>query len=255
MGKITKHIFIDIIRNKIVIGYTILLLIMSFSAFSLDNSSTKGIIVLLNLVLILVPMVSLIFSTIYLYNASEFIEMMVTQPIKRGVIWRSLMFGLMGSLSVSFILGAGLPLIILDGSRAAWMMLMSGVFLSMIFVSLAMLAVVITRDKAKGIGIGILMWFVFTLLYDGLVLFILFQFSDYPLEIPMLCMAALNPVDIARILVLLELDISALMGYTGAVFSSFFKESWGFVITLSVLCIWIIIPSYVSFRKFRTKDL
>lgn len=255
MNKVVKYVFLDILRNRIVLGYTVLLFLVGFSVFSLDDSSSKGIITMLNLVLLIVPMVCLIFSTIYIYNSAEFIELLVTQPIKRGKIWRSMMLGLMGSLSLAFLIGAGLPLLLFDGTTAALTLLISGLFLSVIFVALAMFAAVLTRDKAKGIGLGILLWFYFTLLFDGIVLFVLFQFSDYPMEIPMLVMAAFNPVDIARILVLLELDISALMGYTGAVFNAFFGNISGMILTSGVLFVWTIIPAYLSIRKFKSKDL
>jgi Cu-processing system permease protein len=63
-----------------------------------------------------------------------------------------------------------------------------------------------------------MLWFYFSLIYDGLLLFFLFQFSDYPLEKAMIVLSSLNPIDLGRILILLKLDIAALMGYTGAVF-------------------------------------
>lgn len=255
MNKVIKYVFLDILRNRIVLGYTLLLLLVSVSVFNLDDGSSRGIITLLNLILLLVPLMSLIFSTIYIYNASEFIELLVTQPIKRGKIWRSIMAGLMFSLTMAFLVGAGLPLIFFDGTSAAWVLVISGVFLSVIFVAIAMLACVLTRDKAKGIGLGILLWFYFTIMYDGIVLFLLFQFAEYPLEIPMLMMASLNPVDLARIMILLELDISALMGYTGAVFSSFFSSFYGMAITGVVLLFWAWLPGYFSIRRFKRKDL
>ncbi len=226
MNKVIKYVFLDIIKNRIILGYTLLLFLVSLSVFSLDDSTSRGVITLLNLVLLIVPLVSIIFSTIYIYNSSEFIELLVTQPIKRAKIWRSIMVGLMFSLCLAFVVGAAIPLILFDGSSAAYALIFAGLMLSVIFVAIAMLAVVLTRDKAKGIGLGILLWFFFTILYDGFVLFILFQFSDYPMEVPMLIMASLNPVDLARIFILLKLDISALMGYTGAVFQQFFSNGF-----------------------------
>ena len=97
-----------------------------------------------------------------------------------------------------------------------------GLLLTIIFVAIALLAAVYTRDKAKGIGIAVLLWLYFSLMFDGLVLFILFQFQDYPLEKPMVVISGLNPIDMSRILILLKLDVSALMGYTGAIFQRFF---------------------------------
>jgi Cu-processing system permease protein len=93
------------------------------------------------------------------------------------------------------------------------------------------------------------------LLFDGLVLFLLFQFADYPLEKAMIGISAFNPIDLSRILVLLKMDVSALMGYTGAIFKDFFGTTAGLVISLMVLILWIVIPAWLSTRKFNRKDL
>src|SRR6476646_1660426 len=198
MSKIIKYVMADILRNKIVIGYTVFLLLISFSVFNLDDNATKGLLSLLNLVLIMVPLVSIIFSTTYIYNSAEFIELLVSQPLKRKHIWSSLFAGLAGSLSCSFLVGAGLPILFYAPAAIGLIMTAMGLLLSIIFVAIAMLAAVMTRDKAKGIGVAILLWLYFSLLFDGLVLFLLFQFADYPLEKPMIGATALNPVDIGR---------------------------------------------------------
>ena len=83
MSKIAKYVVLDILRNRIVIAYTILLLLISFSVFSLEDNVEKGVLSLINLVLLIVPLVSIIFSTIYVYNSTEFIELLVAQPVKR----------------------------------------------------------------------------------------------------------------------------------------------------------------------------
>jgi Cu-processing system permease protein len=113
----------------------------------------------------------------------------------------------------------------------------------------------LTRDKAKGIGVAILLWFYFTLIFDGIVLFLLFQFMDYPMEKPMVVFSCLNPVDLARILILLKLDMSALMGATSAVFRDFFGNQWGMAATILIMLAWAITPLWWSVRKFNRKDL
>ena len=111
------------------------------------------------------------------------------------------------------------------------------------------------RDKAKGIGVSIVLWLFFALFFDGLVLFLLFQFSDYPIEKMMIGITALNPISLARILILLHLDVSAMMGYTGAIFKNFFGTTYGMIISLMVLIAWALIPFYISLFKFKRKDL
>jgi len=255
MKKIVKYVIIDILRNRIIIGYTFLLTILSFSVFNLETNASKGILSLLNVILIIVPLVSIIFSTIYLYNATEFIELLVSQPLKRKNIWISQFAGLSLALSLAFLIGTGIPILLFDESGAGLMITLMGVFLSVIFVALAMLAAVFTRDKAKGIGISILLWLFFALLYDGLVLFLLFQLMDYPVEKGLVALSMLNPVDLSRILILLKLDISALMGATSAVFNSFFGQNWGMILAFTAMLLWIFIPLGISIRKFNTKDL
>ena len=255
MKKIIKYIMTDILRSRIMIIYTLVLLATSLSLFSLEDNANKGLLSLLNIVLIIVPLFSLLFSTIYIYNSAEFIELLVSQPLQRKNIWLSFSIGLALSLSLAFIIGIGLPVLIFQFNAIGFLLFIVGILLSIIFVAIALWAAVQIRDKAKGIGMAILFWIYFSLLFDGFVLFLLFQFSDYPLEKPMILVSALNPIDLGRILILLKLDISAMMGYTGAIFKDFFGTIAGVAIAFMTLALWIAIPLYYSTRKFNRKDL
>jgi Cu-processing system permease protein len=255
MKKIIKYVIIDILRNKIVLAYTVFLLLISMSIFNLEDNSAKGLLSLLNIILIIVPLVSIMFSAIYVYNSAEFLELLVSQPLKRKTIWLSLFSGLAVSMVLAFFVGAGIPIILYEPTATGFMMLGTGLLLSVIFVAIAMLAAVKTRDKAKGIGIAILLWLYFSLLFDGLVLFLLFQFADYPLEKAMVGISILNPIDLSRILILLKMDVSALMGYTGAIFRDFFGTHTGLLLSFLVLLLWVVFPAWLSVRKFNRKDL
>ena len=152
MRKIIKYVITDILRNKIVLAYTCCLLLISFSVFSLEDNPTKGLLSLLNIILIIVPLISIIFGAIYIYNSAEFIELLVSQPLKRNAIWVSLFTGLSASLIISFLVGIGLPVLFYAFSLTGMVMIIVGVLLTVIFVGIAMLAALQTRDKAKGIG-------------------------------------------------------------------------------------------------------
>jgi len=195
------------------------------------------------------------FSTIYLYNSAEFIELLVSQPIKRNTIWLSLFIGLAASFSFSILIGIGIPILIFQPNGIGFMLIGIGIILSNIFIAIAMLASVKTRDKAKGIGFAILVWLYFTILFDGLILFFLFQFADYPLDKIMIIISSFNPIDLSRILILLQLDVSAMMGYTGAIFKDFFGTSSGMIISFSVLLFWVFFPVFISIKSFNKKDL
>ena len=71
MLKLTKYVLYDILRSKVVIAYTIFLFIVSLSFFQLEENSAKAILSLLNIVLIVLPLVSIVFATIHYYNSYE----------------------------------------------------------------------------------------------------------------------------------------------------------------------------------------
>lgn len=255
MKKIIKYVIIDILRNKIMLAYTVFLFLLTFMLFGLEDNTTKGLMGLLNILLIIVPMVSIVFSTIYIYNSAEFIELLVSQPLTRTRIWLSLFTGMSVSVSLAFLTGVGLPLLFFVPDITGVTMIITGLLLSVIFIAIAMLASVKTRDKAKGIGVAILLWLYFSLLFDGIVLFLLFQFADYPMEKLMILISALNPIDLGRIMILLKMDVAALLGYTGAVFQQFFGTLWGQAVSLLILLLWAAVPAALSVRRFNHKDL
>lgn len=255
MNKIVKIIFLDIFKNKIIIVYTLMLAVLSWSSFALEDNSAKGLLTILNVILFTVPLVSILFSTIYIYNSAEFVELLLSQPVKRSKIWFSLFLGLALSLVLAFLIGAGIPLLVNAPDSVGMMMLLIGCLITLIFSALAFLSSILTRDKAKGIGIAIITWLYFALLFDGMVLFLLFQLSEYPIEKAMVGITALSPIDLARIQILLHLDVSAMMGYTGAIFKDFFGNNLGMIVSFLLLCIWIILPFTLSMKKFQNKDL
>src|SRR6478736_7585619 len=93
MLRMIRLVALDVLKNRTIIFYTLLLAGLSWSVFALEDNPTKGTLTLLNLILLTVPLVSIIFSTIYIYNSAEFIDLLVSQPISRKTIWISLYSG------------------------------------------------------------------------------------------------------------------------------------------------------------------
>lgn len=255
MLKLSRYVLYDILRSKVILAYTVFLLLVSFSLFNMEENSSKTILSLLNIILIVVPLVSMIFATIHLYNSGEFIELMLSQPMSRRSILLNEYAGVSVSLLGSFLAGVGIPVLLFAPDSTGLSLLFNGLTLTLIFTSLAFLTSVKARDKARGIGAALLLWFYFALIYDGLILLILFSFSEYPLEKLTLVLSALNPVDLARISIMLKMDVSALMGYTGALYKDFFGSGSGLLFTSVIMLLWIVIPLGWAFRIFQKKDL
>lgn len=255
MFKITGFVVQDLFRNWIVLLYTAFLMLGGFGFFLLEGQADKAILGVLNLVLLVVPMMTIVFSTIYYYNMYEFIVLLLAQPLKRKTILGSIYLGLVLGFGGAVILGLGLPLLIMYPMGLSLYVILVALLLTLVFIALALLAGIWARDKSKGIGLALLFWVYFVLVFDGIILLLMYNFSDYPIEKAVLFFTFLNPVDLGRILVLMQTNAAALMGYSGAVFRQFFTEWWGIAGSISVLLLWALLPVWVSFWRFNTKDL
>jgi Cu-processing system permease protein len=254
MLKLLKYSLYDIVKSRFAILYTIFMILVTVSIYQVNEDLSKVSLSLLNIMLMIVPLISAVFATTHFFNNLEFTELMLAQPVKRRDVFLSQILAVVIMLSLAIVIGVGLPMGLWGADSSLLILMAVGISLSVVFAGLAFLASVLTRDKAKAIGITLSFWIYFSLVYDGIVLYIIYSFADYPLEKATLSLVMLNPVDLARIIMLMQLDISALMGYTGAFFQQFFGSAQGILLSGGVLLIWMIWPVLVSMRIFRKKD-
>ena len=258
MTKVLRYEIHNTIRSKWVIFYAFFFFVVGYSLFAFSGDVNKAYISLMNIVMIVIPLVSLIFGSIYLYNSREFVEMMLSQPIDRRSLFLGIYFGTSIPLSLAYAVGMFLPFILFGKINQQFegvlFLLLIGIALTFVFTAIAFLITVLQDDKAKGLGFSILIWLILTVIYDGLVLLIVYYFEDYPLEKAMIALSLINPIDLARILFLIKFNISALMGYTGAVFQNFFGSMLGVVLSILFLLMWIFVPVYFSTKSFLKKD-
>ncbi len=255
MNQLVRYVFYDLLRTRFILAYTIFLTMTTTMLFQLDTDPSKVTLSLLNIVLMVVPLVSIVFTTIHFYNSYEFIELMLVQPVNRTFIFLSEFLAVAISLNLACCIGIGIPAMVFGADSSIVTLLLVALFLTTVFTSLAFCAAALTRDKAKAIGVALLFWFYFSLIYDGLLLWVVYGFNDYPLEKITLGLIALNPVDLGRIIMLLQLDISALMGYTGAFYKEMFGTGLGTTLSVLALLLWIFIPLSIGLRIFSRKDL
>ena len=225
----------------------------------LNNDLSKAVITLMNVIIVLVPLIGTIFGVMYYYNSKEFTELLLAQPLKRSSIFLGQYLGVAISLSMSLILGLGIPFVFygLFMSNAIWdfsLLLITGTFLTFIFTALAFNIALSNENRIKGFGYAILLWLFLAIIYDGIFLMSLIIFSDYPLDKLSLVGTMLNPIDLSRTLILLKLDISALLGYTGAVFKQFFGTNLGLIVSFLALTLWVILPILRITGKAKKKD-
>ena len=132
MMKLSKYVLYDILRSKIILAYTLFLFVVSISMFQMEENSSKAMLSLLNIVLIVLPLVSLVFTTIHYYNSYEFIELMSSQPMSRTRILLSEFAGVVISLLSAFLIGVGVPVLLYAANDTGFALLFTGVSLTLI---------------------------------------------------------------------------------------------------------------------------
>jgi Cu-processing system permease protein len=259
MLKILKYSFYDLMRSRWSYVYFLFYLLLGLVLLFLNQDLSKAVITLMNIIIILVPLIATIFGVMYFYNSREFTELLLAQPLKRSSIFLGQFFGVAGSLTLSLVLGLGLPFalyglfkseVILNFS----LLILTGAFLTFIFTGLAFNIALSNENRIKGFGYAVLLWLFMAVIYDGLFLLSLIVFEEYPLDSFSLVATVLNPIDLSRILILLKLDISALLGYTGAVFQKFLGTQLGFLISGGMLLLWTLLPIWRLTARARKKD-
>ncbi len=259
MLKILKYSFFDLMRSRWSYVYFAFYLALGFVLLFLNNDVNKAVITLMNIIIVLTPLIGTIFGVMYYYNSKEFTELLLAQPIKRSTIFTGQYLGISISLTLSLILGLGIPFLLygLFMSSAIFeftLLLFVGTMLNFIFVALAFNIALSNENKIKGFGYAILMWLFLAVIYDGIFLISLVMLNEYPLDKFALFATMFNPIDLSRILILLKLDISALLGYTGAVFKKFFGTNLGFFLSFGVMFLWVIFPVWRIRAKLKKKD-
>jgi Cu-processing system permease protein len=253
------HELTDLVRSRWLIAYVLFFAIATDALFRFSGADPRALLSLMNVVLLVVPLVAVAFGAMHYYSRREFIELLLAQPVERRQLFTGLYLGLALPLAGGVVLGLALP----AAAHGAWnaglrgtlgTLVGVGVALTLIFTAVALYLAVRLDDRVRGLATAIAVWLGFALLYDGLVLLVVSIFADSALERPLLALIVANPIDLARVLLLLQVDISALMGYTGAVFARVFGGAPGFLVAAAALAAWVAVPAWLGARAFTRKD-
>lgn len=256
--KVVRYEVRDVLRGKVLLAYGVFFFLATLGLVRLGGGVERALPSLANVTLLAVPLVSLVVATVFLYDGRAFTELLLSQPVGRRDLFRGLYLGLALPLAAMYALGVGVPLALLGGFSVApgslALLLAAGVLLTGVFTALGFLVAFSLEEAARGLAAALVLWLALTLVYDGVVLLASHALAAYPLERPMLVAMLLNPVDLARVVILMAVDASVLLGYTGAVFQDFFGGGWGVAAALASLAAWIAVPYLVALRRFRRMD-
>ncbi len=250
MIRIAAYVIRDLLRSRWTIAYLLFYLLVGLAVLFLSGDVSRSLVTFLQIVLILTPLIGSIFGIMYYYTSRDFMELLLAQPMPRPSIFLGQWLGMGVSLGVSLLVGLGIPFAAYGAFYTAdstpfILLLLLGVVLGFVFTGITLVAGILTDNRIKGFGISLMIWLGLAVLYDGLFLILLMKFRDYPLEKFALAATVLNPIDLSRIILLLQLDISALLGYTGAVFRQFFGTHTGVLVAGGALLFWLLLPMFL----------
>lgn len=249
----------EAVRGRWLVGVAIGLALVGELLLRFAGSGVSSLVSLLDVVLILVPLAGLVVGTMQVHHARELIELLLAQPIARTRLFAGLWLGMALPLALALAIGLVTPFAIhglLAGPLAGRMAMLVAVATLLVAISTAFAFVIALRqdDRVRALGVALGAWLVTAVLWDGAVLTIAMLFGTRPVEGPLLVMLALNPVDIARVLLLLGSDTAAMLGATGAVLARALGGLRGQAVLVLLLLVWVALPVWWSARTFARKD-
>ncbi len=254
--KLLKYEAINVARAKWLVLYGLFFAAFTFAVLQFGKDPVKAAASLSSIVLLVIPLISTLYAAVYWYASEPFTSLLLTQPLSRTSVYlaRWLATGL--ALAGTFFFSTLIPLIAQGAlDQSTFLLLLLGVLLCVSFVAIGMLVGVLISDRMKGIGVAFMIWMYFALLHDAVVFALVAAFQEYPIEVPAMVLMAINPIDLARVSLLIGLDLAAMMGYTGRILQSALSSSLGLFLTFAALTGWIFFPVWLGLRRFKSKDL
>lgn len=259
----------DAKRNKWLLGYTILLALLGIGIAYLGLGSAAGLSLqmfgrttatLINLCLFLAPLVgvSLGASAISGERDQGTLDHLLSQPITRNELLLGKYLGLWIAMFLATLAGfapAGILILAFAGVPSFYSFLIFPMLAQLVIsamLSIGILISVKSAGRAQSQTFAILVWFVFVLAYDLLLLssFSVTRFSADILAI----LLFLNPVDAGRILSILALEPDLYMlGPAGAYLIETFSALGAASLLLLSLALWSAAPLALAARVFSLK--
>lgn len=249
----------EAIRGRWLIGISLLLAAAGELLLRFSGGGATTLVSLVDVALIATPLVGLVAGTVHVHHARDLTELLLAQPVSRRRLFLGLYLGSAAPLAVALSLGLLGPFLwhgMLGGELGARMVpvVVATVGLSFISTALAFLIALRIDDRVRALGVALAAWLAAAVVWDGVILLVAMIFGDRSVEGVFLGLLALNPIDLARVLLLLGTDAAALLGYTGAVLQHVLGTNVGRAALVTMLCLWLVAPLAIAARAFQRKN-
>jgi Cu-processing system permease protein len=248
------------IRSRWIFFYSALLgIAMLILSFFGDQNGLRLTVSAMNLLLIVVPLFSITFASLSFLESMPFAEVLLTKSVTRTQLFFGKYFGTVLSLVVGLLIGVGIPgMLIFIGTPNQFFIFIEiiafGIILTAIFVGLAFMLSSFFRRGEMVLTASLLVWFYFSLFFDSILFILSMYLGEYPIEIPSILIILLNPLDLIRIIILLQTSSAALLGFSGAILMSEFGMMGVILLSCLFLTSWLAIPVAIAFKKFKKRN-
>ena len=184
------------------------------------------------------------------------------QPVGRMSVLVGRWMGEVAALSGSVVIGFGIggAVVVLANGPADLLSFAffvgASVLLGAIFLSIAAAIASTTDKRVTALGIGIFIWFVFVLLYDGAALSLAGWLTGSVGGRVLFASVLGNPVDLIRVAMLLVSGTPHVLGAAGDAWTRFLGGSvHAAVIAAGALMLWTVVPLAGAIRVIGRRDL
>ncbi len=259
------------IRNRWTLIFAVVFgaLVLAISYFGLATAGSVGFqgfartsASLMNLVLYIVPLVSLVMGTLSLTNEKSAGELVFSQPATRTEILLGKLAGLFAALMASTLLGFGVAGVVIaikagtEGLVRYPALVALSLALALVFLCLAAAVALICKRKPVAFGMALFAWSFFVLFYDLLVIGGTFVLPERTANTFLFASLFGNPVDLVRVASLIVLNGQEIFGPAGAALVRFLGgDAWSIVLLVASLLLWMVIPLLIARRFLEHQDI
>ena len=218
---------------------------------------------LVQLVLLLVPLAALVFGALALTPDRGAAELLYAQPVSRGAILAGRMLGVWTALVAAELLGFGAAGLVVrgqagpEGARQYGALVVTAAALTAVFLAIAaLLASANAGRRTRVLASALVVWFVTAVLFDIGVLAVASTLRSGAASRLMVVATLVNPVDAARVGVLVAIDgVSAFGAGSLALFRVTGGPGAAVALAGLSLGVWVAVSLLLAMRRLRAVDV
>ena len=266
--------FRDGLRNRWVLAITLVFafLAIGLAYFGASASGMVGftslsttIISLASLAIFLIPLIALLLAYDAIVGEEEqgTLLLLLTYPLRRSQLLTGKFLGHASIMAASTLLGFGIAAVlialltgeILDAElwQAFGLFILTATLLGWVFIAMAYVASVTVSEKSRAAGIALILWFLFVLIFDMLLLGGLVISKGAAGGDWLAYLLLLNPTDVFRLANLAGFE--AVSNYTGLAHMTSASPLFEPFALTGILLIWVIVPFLLALWLFNKRRI